>query len=946
MADERDDLKDVADQARDTADAVRDLVGELARLDGQHARATVDVELGAVPDAGEAVENQSRPARVRSAYQPDRQPTYPEPIAPPSTIQELIRRQPILGPVVRPIPPAVQAPPPAFQPPPRAVQPVSLPPAAPPLLSPLTPPAIASALRGPTTKQDVPELAELPGRPEPVRQPMGDPRQLRELAAMLSAIGGTGAARLGPRDVAALQPHLEQMAAGGRPVDIGMVQQLIRQHMAGKLQVQSPGPLPVAAAGPVPVQPVGAIPVQRHGPIPVAMPGALEVRQPGPAPTGGPPGPGQPTQPRQPGPRGPVDVRVLNWPAGLGQPMPERMQMAPTAAAAAPRERLDLSPLVHIAGMFGGIPGAIASMGYTALQGMRYNAPGQPRGATPAEQAGSGGTITGNPIVEELKRLGLTFDRGMKQLGQDFRTAVSQLGPSGSRTMSQPAWNQPRPPGAFPGPLHATGGPAAGVAEIAYRPGTTAMPPVRFQPPAAASATAAPIEGGTAGGGAGMAGMTAMLSRIGGYLAAAAVIARQGLAAAERAGANYANPGKTAAEKARDTLPGMVSHYDPTGLATNLTLGVGKLLGHYEDIPFRPPGYRPLQPTKLQSVIDAELAEHQLSVNVQKTRALGQSDLAAHLAPMQQMGASAAAVVKGFTTIRPAIPPLPDMVREPWMYQRWIQESQAERQKAQAQRETAGARAGLGVAVTQETQFVAERDRLQQQQQRLKLEHAVASTSWDPNMIEIAKRKEMELISVTEQLAAANDRVSQAQERRRQAGLELAGRESGERQAEISKLRLQQQFAQEDAARSRTTHEGVGFLHPAQRTFARQAIEQAQKFGLEGLVPEQRDLIRQVGGDRFLSKLAVDAADKDPETKRIQQLLGNLGLREAEKRELELHNKVQLAVEVDLKGQAQARADTLSKEQLAQVHQAIWEKIQQHAELMKQQQLQQWGNQK
>ncbi len=875
MADERDDLKATENQASDAADAVRDLVGELAQLDGKHARATVDVTLADVPDAGEAVENQSRPAKVRSAFQPAAQPTYPEPTAPPSTIQELIRRQPILGPVVPPIPPAVPAPPPAFQPPPRAVQPVSLPSAVPPLLSPLTPPAVAAALRGPTTKQDVPELAELPGRPEPVRQPMGDPRQLRELAAMLSAIGGTGAARLGPRDVAALQPHLERMTSGGKPVDIGMVQQLIRQHMAGKLQVQSPGPLPVAAAGPVPIQSIGAIPVQRHGPIPVTMPGAIPVQQTSPIPV------------RQPGPL-----------PGAGLPgTPERARQALDVARTG-RERVLEQSVVPPP------PRAVVPPASPPGRG-----PGEPRGATsggplPVNVMNWPAGLTSRPLVQSpygpapdaLGRLGAGFQSAASQAFQGVAHGIQSLesrlgGRSGQPGLSSVqaaevtfARHQAVASGSRPDMTM--------VKIVAPLPLPITRPPgtTRGMAPQEKPYRGGPESGPGRGVGGLMAGMpgAGMLSQL--SLPAGII---SGLSAASQHAVKEL-------ASAMDIMNN--SFMSETQKIRALAVKI-PVIGGFADA--------------LISFVDAysgaaEMARKgEVQLRQQQVLSVGFQQIRQEMFPLQRESAHAQAMAQAHTTIPTVLPAMPSAAGPPILFQRYERQVGIEREAAQARRETVASAAALDVARGKRADterkvatLDSERDKLAANVKALKAGqslpgqpqqpqqpmppwfggmfgavpggHAFGQGAWGmfqglvgqskqnanyEGAIKELAAKEDEIARTRRELAADNRNVIESEK-------QLAQARAAERaKADIARKSETLAIAKEDLAHARSAAVGLGMMHPAEQQFATQAAQQLQKFGINSLAPVQRDLLSRIGMGDLLEKKALQNAD--PQLERI-----------------------------------------------------------------------------
>ncbi len=700
MAEERDDLKATEGQAQDAADAVRDLINELDQLDGKHARATVDVTIGDVPDAGEAVERESRPARVRSAYQPAAQPTYPEPIAPPSTVQELIRRQPVLGPVVRPIPPAVPAPPPAFQPPPRAVQPVSLPSAVPPLLSPLTPPAIASALRGPAVKQDVPELPEAPGRPERVQAPapLGDKRQLQE--------------------------------------------------PPGKLQVETPGAIPASAPGAIPVNAPRSIPVQAPAPIPVQHPGALEVRQPAPlpvavpgplpvqrpaavAPPGRYPPPVEPTQPRQPGPRGPVDVRVVNWPAGFGQPMPERLTA--TTPHSPQQERLSLAPLLTVlSALGGGLPASIASFG-AAVHGLFQGKekPSRPAGYQDAtaplrEVSGGGTSLDSHQLVAEMRGLGQRIESSLSRLGRTFESALAKYAPGGARGFGQPIGQQQQgmvarvqPGGGFLSPLQAgllpqSAGPHIPGMTYSQHPALTQLVQQQ-QGQQAAAASGLTEQVATGGMFARAAGSAAKLASV---AAAAAMIGRQGMQLAEGGARNWSDERLSLAEKMQQSVPGKIGYYDPTGLVSSATVGLGKLAGvfglgpGYQGVPTFKLGRR-FQPDKLQGVIESELRQSGQRYEEQAIRGEAGAAIRQQMLPLIQHSASAQAMVKAFDTIKPAIAPPPNAMMRPWEYQHWQAEVPLRQQQAMAKREAVAAEAGSQAVQAKHAEAVQRRTRLQ-----------------------------------------------------------------------------------------------------------------------------------------------------------------------------------------------------------------------------------------
>lgn len=255
-------------------------------------------------------------------------------------------------------------------------------------------------------------------------------------------------------------------------------------------------------------------------------------------------------------------------------------------------------------------------------------------------------------------------------------------------------------------------------------------------------------------------------------------------------------------------------------------------------------------------------------------------------------------------------------------------------------------RGSYGVALGQEQRFTQEKTQLQQRERELTSYTRTMEASGNPNDDERYRKAQQELLSIQERLVQVTERLGEVKERRAHAGLQLAEKESAVRKTEIDLLRQRHDLAREDTARSRSSTEGIGFLKHGERTWARQAVEQAQKFGLEGLTLDQVSSIRQVGGDRFLSKMAVEEAGRDPETKRIQQLLGLKDLGAAGKAEMELKHKVEVAVELDMKKGFEAEAKKFSPEQRAEAKAIALEAAEAKIRKLREEFLQQWGGQR
>lgn len=453
------DMREEGGATKTTAAEMLKLINTVKQADGQKATVTVDAQLGDIPDAGEAVEKASRPARV--------------------PIEQDERYQ--------------------CRPPPEPIRPEL--------------PRMPGMPRGPELQR----FERLAPPTDLARQDYERWRQQREQYALpLGTSLAAGPGTQPPGAIATSRPGLPPQFAAAIQKD-SRQQQLLELAQRDRIAGMSYGQHPAMS----------------------------EIRQ----------------------PSGPVPVLVQNWPANHGQPAPAQQKQQERQQQQV-KEQFNWHQLSGMVGMVGGpLPGAIATIGATiadAFQSRRGQAPvAYPVPHNPAERAVSGGAGPDRTIVEELRRLGRDFRVGMDRLGQTFRSVtpgarITQLG-------SLPA-GQPGVAETF-GAIGALAEAQPLPRSVMYRPGM-APPPVRFQP----HDVSAPIQGSQCqaqGGGFGLEDaaltaaankylgkMSAAMTRMSIYVAAGVVIAKQGMAMAEREGDIWTNMGTSQAKKHQQSWQG------------------------------------------------------------------------------------------------------------------------------------------------------------------------------------------------------------------------------------------------------------------------------------------------------------------------------------------------------------------------------------------------------
>ncbi len=312
------------------------------------------------------------------------------------------------------------------------------------------------------------------------------------------------------------------------------------------------------------------------------------------------------------------------------------------------------------------------------------------------------------------------------------------------------------------------------------------------------------------------------------------------------------------------------------------------------------------------------------------TRLMGESDIRMQTAPMVQQAVSAHVRNAAFAEFPGTPGPAPNLTETPWLYAHWEKLAPLERGRAEAEREVRGTGAAHAVATMQRDEARRRQGVLTQgaEVQRKELER-FAATAGEQQRGDLAVKAEA-YAKTLELLAQHTKELTSAEQAYTATALTAADARSAARKGEIGVMQEQLNLAKQNTQRAEVATVGIGMMqHRSTRAFALQAAEQAEKFGIENLSPDQLGLIRQAGGDRFLRRKAIESAEADPSYLKLRGILGaeggegGQGYKETAKREIDLNHQVQQKIDIDIKLQAEDLAKIISPQAVKDMEDAM-----------------------
>ncbi len=305
----------------------------------------------------------------------------------------------------------------------------------------------------------------------------------------------------------------------------------------------------------------------------------------------------------------------------------------------------------------------------------------------------------------------------------------------------------------------------------------------------------------------------------------------------------------------------------------------------------------------------------------------GASEIRMQLAPIRQQGAAAAASHAAFGQFPGTPGPAPNLATTPWLYQHWERLVPLERNQAMAERESRGAEAAQGVAAAQRDKArVKQADLARQVEVGQKEIKEFAATGSEAQRYDLAT-KVREQAAAMKMLEQATKEVATAEQAYTTIAKTAADARSAKRKGEVGVLQEQLNLAKENTKIAEASTVGIGMMQfGSTRAYARQAMEQVEKFGIGALTPDQIGLIQRADpSGRFLRKFALEGAEADPETQRIRDILGRAGVepgesyKETAKREIDLNHQIQEKIDIDIKLSAEDLKNILSPEVIQQM---------------------------
>lgn len=131
-----------------------------------------------------------------------------------------------------------------------------------------------------------------------------------------------------------------------------------------------------------------------------------------------------------------------------------------------------------------------------------------------------------------------------------------------------------------------------------------------------------------------------------------------------------------------------------------------------------------------------------------------------------------------------------------------------------------------------------------------------------------------ELLEAQATARERNNRALQAEGQLRDVVNQKAQAGAQVRQAEIAVLQTRIGLAKEEIGRTRNQFQSFGGMMPGDQMFALNSAKRFKQHGFKGIMPEERNVLRQAGFGEVLDLEALKAGEKDPRAQQLRQLMG------------------------------------------------------------------------